>query len=172
MYFPRLSRLIQSGTGGFLPAPSNVVSAVYEAIGGQPDPNNPGFWEYQCNPPPTIAFQFNGENFVMNPQDFVLAQTGDTCLGALVAVDTPDDHFKEPVFILGALFMKSFVTIFDLGTPAVGFGRLKESSQQYGTYEVVSDNQRTALGTGPYASLNPTFNRPPAAGEMRSFYPC
>jgi hypothetical protein len=166
VYPPHLCRLIQSGTGGFIPGPSNVVQAIYKAIGGQPDPNNPGFWVYQCSSAPTIAFQLGGQNFAMDPQDFIILRNEDMCWGALAELDTPDDHFEEPVFLLGALFMKSLVTIFDLGTPRVGFGRLKGISEEYGTYEVVPDDQRTALGNGPSASLSPTFKRPVPTGEM------
>src|SRR5205814_8270249 len=119
-----------------------------------------GFCEYPCNPSPNIAFQFGGQNFVMNPQDFILAQEGGTCLGALVGLDTPDDHFQEPVFLLGALFMKNVITVFDLGAPAVGFGRLKKINQPYGTFTQVPDRQRTALGTGSFALFSPTFVRP------------
>ena len=101
----------------------------------------------------------------MDPQDFILQEQEGTCLGALVGMNTPDDNFDEPVFILGALFMKSFVTVFDLGSPAVGFGRLKSSNQQYGSVTVVPYDQRTALGTGPSAQLSPTFIGPSATGE-------
>jgi len=129
-------------------------------------PNQPGFWEYPCDPQPRIGFQFGRQNFMIDPQDFVLAQQGDTCVGALVGSDIPDDNLEEPVFLLGALFMKAFVTVFDLGTPAVGFGRLKETNQQYGAFTVVPDHQRAALGTGPSASLSPTFDRPAPGGSI------
>jgi hypothetical protein len=134
-------------------------------MGGAEVPGQPGFWEYNCNPPPSIGFQFAGQNFIMDPQDFILQEQEGTCLGALVGTDTPDDHMEEPVFILGALFMKSFITVFDLGSPAVGFGRLKATNQQYGSFTVVPNDQRTALGTGPSAHLSPTFTGAPGLGE-------
>ena len=130
------------------------------------DPNQPGFWQYPCDSQPSIGFQFGGRNFMMDPQDFVIDQRGNICTGALVGINAPDDNLKEPVFLLGALFMKGFVTIFDLGAPAVGFGRLKATKQQYGAFTVVPPNQRTALGTGPAASLSPTFVRPTQGGTV------
>jgi hypothetical protein len=95
---------------------------------------------------------------MMDPKDFVVQQQGSTCIGALVAMDMPDDHLAELVFILGALFMKNVVSVFDLGAPAVGFGRLKDSNQQYGGYTVIGNDENTALGTGPSATLSPTFS--------------
>lgn len=103
---------------------------------------------------------------MMDFTDFILAQNGDTCLGVLIGEDSPDDTGTQPVFILGALFMKNVVTVFDLGTPAVGFGRLKSTSEQFGTYTVVPNGQRTALGTGPSAQLSPTITRPAFNGRM------
>ena len=103
---------------------------------------------------------------MMDPQDFLVAELGGgACQGALVGMDTPDDNFEEFVFILGELFMKSFVTVYDLGSPAVGFGRLKATNQQFGSVTVVPFNQRTALGTGPSGHLSPTFVRPTPKGE-------
>jgi hypothetical protein len=102
---------------------------------------------------------------MMDFTDFIVAQSGGVCLGALVGDDTPDDTGTQPVFILGALFMKNVVTVFDLGTPAVGFGRLKSTGEQFGTYTVVPNDQRTALGTGPSALLSPTITRPAFTGR-------
>ena len=94
---------------------------------------------------------------MMNPHDFIIDQEEETCVGALVGQDTPDDLFQEPVWILGNLFMKNFLTIFDLGAPAVGFGRLKSVTSQYGGYTEIQEFQRTQVGTGPSARLSPTF---------------
>lgn len=102
----------------------------------------------------------------MDPQDFLVAELGGGgCQGALVGINAPDDNFKEFVFILGELFMKSFVTVYDLGSPAVGFGRLKGTNQHFGSVTVVPFDQRTALGTGPSGHLSPTFVRPTPTGE-------
>jgi hypothetical protein len=101
----------------------------------------------------------------MNPNDFIRAEQDGTCLGALAGVDEADDRSQEPVWILGNLFMKNFLTIFDLSGPTVGFGQLKKISSQYGSYTIVPIYQRTQLGTGPYASLSPTYN-PPAPYRM------
>lgn len=101
---------------------------------------------------------------MMNPQDFIRAEEGGTCLGALAGQDEPDDLFDQPVWILGNLFMKNFLTIFDLGIPAVGFGQLKPISSQYGAYTEVPNYQRTQLGTGPSATLSPTFIPPQPYG--------
>ena len=94
----------------------------------------------------------------MDPQDFIIGEQGGDCIGALVEDDIPDDNKQEWVFILGALFMKNVVTVFDLGRPAVGFGHIKGVNGQFGEYAVISSALETQLGTGPLASLSPTYN--------------
>jgi hypothetical protein len=106
----------------------------------------------------------------MDPQDFIVFEAQGACLGALVGMDIPDDNFEESVFLLGALFMKNVVTVFDLGSPAVGFGQLKKSNQQYGSATVVQSDQRTAKGTGPSALLIPTFTGPIITGVILSSF--
>ena len=102
---------------------------------------------------------------MMDFDDFILEQDGDICVGALVGTDEPDDTETQPVWILSALFMKNVVTVFDLGTPAVGFGRLK-GNEQFGEFTVVQVSQRTALGTGPSASFSPTIIEPTPVGSI------
>lgn len=156
-----MQAIIDSGTGGFIPGPSNIVEAVYsQIVGAQPATNAPGLYVFPCTSTIQIGFQFRGQNYLMNPEDFIMQRQGNQCVGVLVGQDFIDDTNTEFAFILGALFMKNVVTVFDLGQPAVGFGRIKNSGKGYGGYTVVPDTQATALGTGPSASLSPTYNPP------------
>jgi hypothetical protein len=120
-----------------------------------------GYYTFPCPALSEVGFQLGGQNYMMNVADFILTQSGGTCLGALVGADEADDTETTLVFILGALFLKNVMTVFDLGAPAVGFGRLKDADTQYGSYTIVPQNQMTALGTGPFASLSPTLTIPP-----------
>jgi len=95
---------------------------------------------------------------MVSKDDLIVGTDGANCVGALVEADIPDDNLQTLTFILGALFMKNVVSVFDLGTPAVGFGRQKISNRQYGGYIVVPVPEMTAEGTGPFATLSPTFN--------------
>jgi cathepsin D len=156
-----MQAIIDSGTGGFIPGPSNIVDTLYSQIlGAQPVPNAPGVYVFPCTSTVQIGFQFAGQDYMMNPEDFIMQRQGNQCVGALVGQDFIDDTNTEFGFILGALFMKNVVSVFDLGKPAVGFGRIKTAGKSYGGYTVVQDAQATALGTGPSASLSPTFNPP------------
>ena len=148
--------MLQSGTGGAILGPSNVVKVLYSLIPNATEQQ--GRYTFPCGSLlPSVGFQFGGQNFMMNPHDFIIDQEEETCVGALVGQDTPDDLFQEPVWILGNLFMKNFLTIFDLGAPAVGFGQLKSVASQYGGYTEIQEFQRTQVGTGPSARLSPTF---------------
>jgi len=134
------------------------VSALYAILGGTPVRGQQGVYELPCNTPLQIGFQFNGQNYFMDPGDFIIGEEGQICVGAITQDDIPDDTRQEFVWILGALFMKNVLTVFDLGAPAVGFGRLKAVDDRFGSFTVINDAQQTALGTGPFASLSPTFN--------------
>jgi Eukaryotic aspartyl protease len=94
---------------------------------------------------------------MMDIQDFVLQEEDGMCIGALAASQGADDTFQEPVWILGALWMKNVVSVFDLGRPAVGFASLRKIDSTYGTQTLIPDSERTALGTGPSASALATF---------------
>jgi Eukaryotic aspartyl protease len=156
-----MQAIIDSGTGGFIPGPSNIVQAVYLQIAGaQPDPSNPGIYVFPCTSTVQIGFQFAGQNYMMNPEDFIMQRQGNQCVGILVGQDFIDDTNTEFGFILGAIFMKNVVTVFDLGRPAVGFGRIKNAGKSYGGYTIIPDAQATALGTGPSASFSATYNPP------------
>jgi hypothetical protein len=144
------------------------VKAIYAQIpGAQPLNDGSGAFEFPCSSQIQIGFQFAGQNYMMDPNDFILQEQGGACIGALIPMDFPDDTLTELVWILGALFMKNVVSVFDLGAPAVGFGRLKETTDQYGSYTVVGNNEATALGTGPSATFSPTFN-PPTEGALNN----
>jgi hypothetical protein len=110
----------------------------------------------------SIGFQLGGQNYMMNTQDFVIGSEDGFCVGALMGFNFTDDTSTEPAWILGALWMKNVISVFDLGKPAVGFGHLRQISSPYGTQTVVPASEWTALGTGPSASAIPTFT--PAVG--------
>jgi hypothetical protein len=142
------------------------VQEFYQVLGGQAAPGQPGFYNFPCANVPQleVGFQLGGQNYMMDPEDFIVFQQGDECTGALAEFDLADDEGTEAVFLLGALFMKNIVSVFDLGTPAVGFGRLRNVSHPYGTATVVPPDEMTALGTGSLAKQSPTFRPPGQTG--------
>jgi hypothetical protein len=136
------------------------VRAVYNAIGAVEVEDEPGFWQFPCDQVPNIGFQFGGQNFMLDPQDFIILQQQNVCIGALIEMSVPDTNTEEPIFLIGELFMKNVITVYDLGKPAIGFGHLKAINPLYGSATVVLDSQRTALGTGSSATLSPTLTLP------------
>lgn len=136
------------------------MRAIYQAIGALEVEGQPGFWQFPCDHLPSIGFQFGGQNFMMDPQDFIISAAQNVCVGALVGMSVPDPVTEESVFLLGELFMKNVVTVYDLGTPAIGFGHLKAINQVYGSLTVVQNSQRTAPGTGTLATSGPTLTVP------------
>jgi Eukaryotic aspartyl protease len=124
-------------------------------------------YQYPCNHPVQVAFQLGGQNYFLDSNDFIIGQLGDQCIGALVEDNIPDDNNEEFVFILGALFMKNVVSVFDLGVPRVGFGWLQGVNSEFGAFTIVPTTQWTGLGTGPYATLSATF-QPEIGGTFQS----
>jgi Eukaryotic aspartyl protease len=138
------------------------VRAIYKAIGAVEVEGEPGFWQFPCDQVPSIGFQFGGQNFMMDPQDFIIAEAENVCVGVFIELSVADGNEEELAFLLGAPFIKNFVTVFDLGTPAIAFGNLKASNHVYGSATIIQNSQRTALGTGPFATLSPTLTVPTA----------
>jgi hypothetical protein len=136
------------------------VRAIYNAIDAFEVEGQPGFWQFPCDHVPSIGFQFGGQNFMMDPQDFIISASQNVCVGALVGMSVPDPLTEESVFLLGELFMKNVVTLYDLGTPAIGFGHLKAINKLYGSATVVQNSQRTAQGTGSSTTSAPALTVP------------
>jgi cathepsin D len=152
-----------------------MAAAIYEQIeGAEPYAGAPGFYQFPCSSAMNIGFQFGGQNYMINKEDLIFGSEGPICVGTISVFHIADDSDTQFAFLMGEEFMKNVVTVFDLGTPAVGFGRLRDTGKQYGEYTVVPLDQMTAMGTGPSAALLPTFN--PLAnttiGILKSLIPC
>jgi Eukaryotic aspartyl protease len=146
-----------------------MVQAMYSVIPGSiPLRNSPGYYIFPCDSSLIdLTFQFGGQMYRVDPRDLTLNTDGTSCLGAIIGVDIPDASVDDVVWIMGDVFMKNVISVFDLGSPAIGFGRIKNLDQNYGDFTAVAPLELTALGTGPSASVRPTMTRPSSTVSSR-----
>lgn len=118
--------MLDSGTS-YLYVPASVASAIYQPLNGQPLGDNSGFYAVPADTTlSSFTITFAGTAFNVNVEDLVLGFVDDTKQTVALTIIASDDTDPtgEPLAIVGDLFMKNVVTIFNYnqnGAPAVGF---------------------------------------------------
>ncbi|KAG8746040.1 Type I transmembrane sorting receptor [Ceratobasidium sp. 414] len=118
--------IIDSGTT-LVVGPKDSVDSFWQAAGGQQCDSNTcggdGFYTYDCQSPPSVAFKFGDVSFAMSPESLTIGATdnsGQTCVGSIMATDGVPDN----AWIVGDAFMKNVYTVFDEENSQVGFAKL------------------------------------------------
>ena len=104
--------------------PAAAVKAVYDAAGAQLFDQQNGFFSFPCNSPPTIAFNWGGEDWAISPENISLGETeqgSGQCVGALAAQDI---GLGNSLWLLGDSFMKNVYTAFSFDDSTVAFAQL------------------------------------------------
>ena len=116
-----INALVDSGTT-YIYGPSDAVTQFYTNLGGQDASATlgPGFYTYPCNANPTVTIQL-ANNVIMDVSgtfnDGMAAGSTTDCVGSIVAQNTNS-------WILGAKFMTTVYSVFDVGNARIGFGVL------------------------------------------------
>ncbi|KAI9145435.1 aspartic peptidase domain-containing protein [Paraphysoderma sedebokerense] len=121
---------IDTGTS-LIAAPKEEAEMINTKIGAKK--NFMGQYTVDCNlvaSMPSITFVFNGKDFVLAPQDYILKVSagpigggGDSCISGFMGIDMPPALGK--LWIVGDVFLRRYYTVYDLGKNRVGFADSK-----------------------------------------------
>jgi cathepsin D len=116
-----IDALIDTGTT-YIYGPSDVVGELYNNLGGQDASATygAGFYTYPCNANPAVGLQLGG-GVVMDVSgtfnDGLAEGSSTNCLGSIVAQNSNS-------WVLGARFMTTVYSVFDMGNLRIGFATL------------------------------------------------
>nr|CAD2151390.1 unnamed protein product [Meloidogyne enterolobii] len=109
------SAILDTGTS-LIAGPSSIINKINAKIGAQ---NYLGGWlNLNCstlNKLPSVHFTLGGNNFTLDPADYVIQIDKTTCLSGFASVDLSGN-----MWILGDLFITKWYTIFDHENKRVG----------------------------------------------------
>lgn len=114
-----ITAIVDSGTS-LCTGPKKEVTAMALAIGAKP--NIMGEYTVDCatiDSLPDIVFTIDGNEYTVPGKDAVLQAQG-TCLFAFMGMDFPK---PGPQWILGDVFMRKYVTIFNYLDETIGFAK-------------------------------------------------
>ncbi|RXK41414.1 saccharopepsin [Tremella mesenterica] len=113
---------IDTGTS-LIVMPSDVAEMLNKEIGATKSWN--GQYTVDCNTVPSLpelSLTMGGIDWVLKGEDYVL-NAGGTCISSFTGMDIPAPI--GPLWIVGDVFLRKVVTVYDLGRNAVGFAAAK-----------------------------------------------
>nr|XP_024217591.1 lysosomal aspartic protease [Halyomorpha halys] len=117
--------IVDTGTSLIL-GPIGDIERINIALGGDTRPFS-GMHTVDCDSIaslPNITFTINGQNFLLNGNDYVfevISDDGICCVSGFMGMDLANN-----TWVLGHTFIKNFYTVFDMEKNRVGFGKLKD----------------------------------------------
>uniref|UniRef100_A0A915N0F5 Peptidase A1 domain-containing protein n=1 Tax=Meloidogyne javanica TaxID=6303 RepID=A0A915N0F5_MELJA len=109
------SAILDTGTS-LIAGPSSIINKINAKIGAQTYLG--GWLNLNCstlNKLPSVHFTLGGNNFTLDPADYVIQIDKNTCLSGFASVDLTGN-----MWILGDLFITKWYTIFDHENKRVG----------------------------------------------------
>ncbi|KAF9779036.1 acid protease [Thelephora terrestris] len=164
--------ILDVGTPGIY-GPYNDVSNIYSLIPGSRLVDEGGQWAIPCDTLVTMSFSFGGQNFTLQPTDYMIGPASgnpNMCLTwPRASPPTPDGVDWQ----LGSAFLRSVYSIYDYGIdtmepPIIGLYPLNNQTtlQQNSTFlsSYFSLNTATIATTLPNSLLSPpSYTTPPYA---------
>ncbi|KAI9287739.1 endopeptidase [Umbelopsis sp. AD052] len=104
-----------------LVAPSDVAELINKELGAEK--NWAGQYTLDCATKanlPDFCFVFNGKDFCLTPEDYIL-EVQNQCISGFMGLDIPAP--AGPLWIVGDVFLRKYVTVYDYGNSRVGFAK-------------------------------------------------
>lgn len=110
---------IDTGTS-LIAMPADEAEALHANINGAKKSPQGNTWIIPCDmidSLPDIAFQFNGKQFIIKPEQYVI-KAGGQCLSGFMGMDIPAP--AGPIWIIGDIFLRAYYSVYDFGKSRVG----------------------------------------------------
>jgi len=116
------SAAIDTGTT-LIVMPTADAKAVNDLVGGTLIPNGDGSYSIPCTTDtlPTFSIQFGGQKFAIAPKYYVLSNGDGTCVSGFAGMDM----FEMSMWVVGDVFLRPYLSVYDLGQNRVGFATSK-----------------------------------------------
>ncbi|CAG7847014.1 SubName: Full=Related to cathepsin d (Lysosomal aspartyl protease) {ECO:0000313/EMBL:CCA71247.1} [Serendipita indica DSM 11827] len=132
----------------FIGGPSSVLDQFYSLIpgarpGSQVSSSLRNDYIIPCNTSVQATLTFGDQAYTMQASDLIGGKTSDgkRCLGAFFKLDpqylsSPGNASTTPTWVIGSAFLKNVYTVLQSEPAAVGFARLRDNVQEFGTLGV------------------------------------
>lgn len=113
---------VDTGTS-FNTMPSAVVRDLLRRIHLDDDCSNIG-------EQPTLSYKIGGRSFELSPEDYIIVDRDEargevsSCRPGFMALDVPAP--KGPLYVLGDMFLRRYIAVFDRGNVRVGLAERKK----------------------------------------------
>jgi len=114
------SAAIDTGTT-LIVMPTADAKAINDLIGGTLVPDGSGAYSIPCQTDslPSFAIQFGGQQFSIDPKYYVLDNGDGTCISGFAGMDM----FMMSMWVVGDVFLRPYLSVYDLGQNRVGFAK-------------------------------------------------
>lgn len=115
------SAIVDSGTS-LLTLPSAALKKFAAAVGAKSSWLSPNEYTVSCKASlPDLTFTIGGNDFTLKGEDYILNAGMGICLLAVQGMDVPAPN--GPLMIMGDVFMRQFVTVFDYSQGRIGIAK-------------------------------------------------
>lgn len=135
VYLEGAKAIVDSGTT-LIMGPKKAIQPILDLIGASLD-DDLSLYNLSCDSVPklpTISVQIDGHDLPILPEDYIWpgeTKFGHVCYSGFQPLDLPVTSPAHGIWVLGAVFMRAYYTVFDMGQMRVGFAKAAEKSKSH-----------------------------------------